>query len=552
MDVTSNEEGKSSLQLHVCGNYSSEEALRKEATKFYFHEVTPGELEEAVKLVHHFCLHCDNSPHIKRRRYTAIIHAETSNKVLHTDYLYIVNGYVLVLTDDLSRKVLLHYTKNANAINVIKAIVKWKSACGLPDKFVLYSDQGAHFANTLVKGLVRELRGKHKMSTAYAPWTNSGAERTNRVILSEMRSLCSELLYDMENWPDLLPMVECFMNNRKRESLGFTPNEIFWGKRNIDALMPDENQEPFSIEETHVVISRGKEWDVKQASETARRYMERIADNMEIDHGKIFQQLDRKRQKARDSLNKRFNVQDIQYEIGDWVLLSTKGTKVHREKLRLRWAGPYRITGIKGNHLYELEDINKKKKEAHAQRIKFYCGKWMETDELVKSAWLYNEGSFEVDEFIGVKASQEGYLLLIRWKGFESFDPTWEKLSEMVRVVPERIESFLKSSYGGRRVKEEIKRILSGSAKAAQRIPLYHYVILKYPVGIAALSEPVRPGLSRSRGWIDTEREVLDALIRYKGFGKWNKMLKVGALPGKTKSQVINEVQQLIRSQRLA
>eukprot|EP00924_Labyrinthula_sp_SR-Ha-C_P004176 snap_masked-scaffold_3-processed-gene-16.32-mRNA-1 protein AED:1.00 eAED:1.00 QI:0/-1/0/0/-1/1/1/0/796 len=193
-----------------------------------------------------------------------------------------------------------------------------------------------------------------------------------------------------------------------------------------------------------------------------------------------------------------------------------------------------------------------KKKLVHAQRLKYYCGSWMEVDELVKSAWLYNEGKFEVEEFIGVKSTEDGYLLLTRWKGFESFVPTWERLADMLREVPEQVKLFLKSSYGGRRAKEEISRIIHGTAKAVMKAGMYQFVVLRFPIGMAALSESVRPGLSRSKGWTDKERHVLDCLIQAKGFGDWKGMLKTGALPGKTKSQIITEVQRLIKSQRIA
>eukprot|EP00924_Labyrinthula_sp_SR-Ha-C_P006969 snap_masked-scaffold_8-processed-gene-5.17-mRNA-1 protein AED:1.00 eAED:1.00 QI:0/-1/0/0/-1/1/1/0/104 len=48
------------------------------------------------------------------------------------------------------------------------------------------------------------------------------------------------------------------------------------------------------------------------------------------------------------------------------------------------------------------------------------------------------------------------------------------------------------------------------------------------------------------------KRSVLDALIRYKDFGRWNQIVATGVLPGKTKSQIIVETESLIRSQKLA
>eukprot|EP00924_Labyrinthula_sp_SR-Ha-C_P006967 snap_masked-scaffold_8-processed-gene-5.16-mRNA-1 protein AED:1.00 eAED:1.00 QI:0/-1/0/0/-1/1/1/0/114 len=114
--------------------------------------------------------------------------------------------------------------------------------------------------------------------------------------------------------------------------------------------------------------------------------MNQVANSVEVNHDRIFNKLERRRRKARDALNKRFKLEDLQYQIGNWVLVATKGTKSHREKLRLRWAGPYKIVGITGSHLYEVENIDNKKSQVYAQRLKFYCGNWMHVDELVKSS----------------------------------------------------------------------------------------------------------------------------------------------------------------------
>eukprot|EP00924_Labyrinthula_sp_SR-Ha-C_P006964 snap_masked-scaffold_8-processed-gene-5.15-mRNA-1 protein AED:1.00 eAED:1.00 QI:0/-1/0/0/-1/1/1/0/200 len=189
---------------------------------------------------------------------TSIIHAKVPNSILHTDYLYVLNDYVLVITDDLSRKVLLRYSKKADLENVVKTLIQWKPTCRLPEYFTLYSDQGAHFANRLVKELVEEFRGSNRTSIVYAPWTNSGAERTTRVILSSMRSLCSELLWDPEKWYELQPLIECYMNNRIRENLDLTPNEIFLGQRIKSPLMPTPAGAPSNSDSVAVLTWKGK------------------------------------------------------------------------------------------------------------------------------------------------------------------------------------------------------------------------------------------------------------------------------------------------------
>ena len=119
------------------------------------------------------CLHCQRVPRVVRRPYNLTDIADAPGKILHSDYLYInQKGYILVLMDNLSGKVLLEYSPKCTADTVVKALNLWRAHFTLVDNFTLITDNGSHYANKLMESLRRTFRFAHRFTVAYAPWTN--------------------------------------------------------------------------------------------------------------------------------------------------------------------------------------------------------------------------------------------------------------------------------------------------------------------------------------------------------------------------------------------
>ena len=62
-------------------------------------------------------------------------------------------GYLLVLRDDLTSHVELFCTTRADAQTMAEAMVYWKAHFDLPRGATIVTDNGSHFANTLLKEL---------------------------------------------------------------------------------------------------------------------------------------------------------------------------------------------------------------------------------------------------------------------------------------------------------------------------------------------------------------------------------------------------------------
>jgi len=67
-----------------------------------------------------------------------------------------------------------------------------------------------------------------RMSSAYHPQTDGQSERTIQSLEDLLRSC---VLDHMENWNDVLPLVEFTYNNSYHSNIGMTPFEALYGRR---------------------------------------------------------------------------------------------------------------------------------------------------------------------------------------------------------------------------------------------------------------------------------------------------------------------------------
>ena len=72
--------------------------------------------------------------------------------------------------------------------------------------------------------------------------------------------------------------------------------------------------------------------------------------------------------------NKKLHTRSItfQYRLGDWVLMTMRGTPTYDDKVKHVWQGPFKAIQVKGENVYEIENIRKKRYTCHAIRLMFY------------------------------------------------------------------------------------------------------------------------------------------------------------------------------------
>lgn len=405
------------VSIHMT-THATERVMMKQLSEFYFSEP----IGKKVKRLLQVCLHCERHTRKIRRRFGETIHSSKRGGVIHADYLYVFGTYLLVMRDDLSGKIELLHTQNADAAATAEGLAYWKARYSLPSQTILVTDGGSHFSNKLIARLSKALRIQHNITVSYSPWTNGVAEVSNRTVLRSLKTLMSERGLQNKEWPKLLPEILHFCNNRPNIN-GYTPNQIFLGlskeyKANPIAFkVPEICNTPLSKEQlikTHEAIR-------KELSELGKRTFE------------IKQLL---REQSRRTLNKRSGINDIQYAEGDFVLVSSSGVK-REPKTQLTWKGPYAIEEVLGNSVYIVKGLDGKKKKIHSQRMQFYDSGTAKMSSAVKEHFLNTSGDYEVDSIKDIRYSERlGYYeVLVHWSGFEEDEDTWEDVENIDRSL---------------------------------------------------------------------------------------------------------------------
>jgi len=97
---------------------------------------------------------------------------------------------------------------------------------GVPESIV--SDRDPRFKSRFWQSLQAALGTQLRMSSAYHPQTDGQSERTIQSLEDLVRSC---VLDHMENWNDVLSLVEFTYNNSYHSSIDMAPCEALYGRR---------------------------------------------------------------------------------------------------------------------------------------------------------------------------------------------------------------------------------------------------------------------------------------------------------------------------------
>jgi transposase InsO family protein len=378
------------------------------------------------------CLHCTvNAGQVVPRPLAEQIHASERNEIVHYDFMYINKrnpdySYVLVIKDDLTNFVRLIPAKSCDHIAVAEALLNWYSDFGIPKIHI--SDQGSHFKNSVIRELHRLMGSKAHYTVAYSPWSNGTVEIVNKSILNCLRSLISEFQSNLSDWPQLIPLVQGVLNHSpSRRLAGMTPVTLFTG------LPPND---PLNI----IYDKRQQKFRIARLSDTELiRMHEELSQALQDMHKAVMPVKQDLRNQRRKSRNDRLKTQQVNFDEGDFVLVATVNP---RDKLEARWKGPYRITKIVNDLVFEVEDLlSKSKKEVHASRLRIY--KDREIDVKVKEHLQFHNRMFEVYKILDQRTNEGRKEVLVQWRGFEAAEATWEPLESIMEDVPQLYQEFV-------------------------------------------------------------------------------------------------------------
>ncbi|KAJ9533992.1 hypothetical protein QJQ45_027094 [Haematococcus lacustris] len=299
---------------------------------------------------------------------------------------------------------------------------------GMPAELI--SDRGSLFTSVFWREVMRRCGSKPALSSSYHPQSDGQTERYNRVLEEMLRHYISPTQSD---WPDYLALAEFAVNNSWQESIQSTPFLVNTGQSPVTVGLRDL---PYGgrCPSAHAFT---RWW--QDAVANARKCMAAA----------------QSRQAAYANKARR----DVEYKVGQKVLLSTKNLKLQPGKARKlipRYVGPFEILLLVGAVAVKLDlpaSMSRLHPVFHVSLIKPYTG----TDVGFMPppvTWMDETPVYYVERLLdhkGVKDNKASYYLvtvqlqtchvyccpgytltyLVQWEGYDSTHNTWEPRSNL-------------------------------------------------------------------------------------------------------------------------
>jgi hypothetical protein len=295
---------------------------------------------------------------------------------------------------------------------------------GLPRSIVC--DRDPRFTSMFWKALFKKLGVRILHSTAYHPQTDGQTERVNRILIQTLRPYVN---YPQNDWDLYLPFAEFAYNNSEHSSIKMTPHYANYG------------QHPLTADD--LVTDKKEECKVESADAFAR-HMDQVLLEM-----RKAMELAQERQKLYADQNRR----DMEFEVGEKVWLTTKDVAPDIDKARAtpkfsaRYHGPYEIEAKISPVTYRLKlpDTMKIHPVFHISKLKQYVETPKELGQRKQvpppPIIIDGEPEWEVDEILDRRVIKGVTKYLVKWKGCELHDASWEPTTHL-RNAQRKLREF--------------------------------------------------------------------------------------------------------------
>ena len=219
---------------------------------------------------------------------------------------------------------------------IVQELVKFFTKFGIPN--VVQSDQGSNFTSNTFQQAMQVLGIKNYRSTAYHPESQGALERFHQTLKSMLTKYCLETGND---WDNGIPLVLFAVRDSYQESLGYSPNELLFGKEvrgplklMYDCMLQQDSKVPLG------------------------EYVQQVKCRLEETRKFAFENLAKSQVSMKRTYDKKS--EDRSFKVGDKVLLFLPTRKF---PLQSKFEGPYKVLEKRSDCNYVIETPGRRKSQ---------------------------------------------------------------------------------------------------------------------------------------------------------------------------------------------
>lgn len=263
------------------------------------------------------------------------------------------NRYIVVATEYLTKWPEAKAIKDTKATTIAKFIYE-EIICRHGCPKVLLSDQGTPFCNELVDSLCQLMNIRHRLSSAYHPQTNGLTERFNKTLCTTLAKYVSDY---GDTWDNFLYAALFAYRTVQNHTTKYSPFKLLYGR---------EATFPMDLQQKHMN-------DNEPMEKQLRQHIDFITEDLQNIRLDAQQNIEKAQEKQKQYHDKGLKVE--KFNIGDKVLLyESAKAKVHGNKFREKWTGPYYIHDSITPGAYKLRTLEGKvlRRTINTDRLKRY------------------------------------------------------------------------------------------------------------------------------------------------------------------------------------